>query len=41
MEVYFSVPIHAQGFGDQARRDGSTPWFPQDLGWPLFLGVAS
>lgn len=27
MEVYFSVPIHAQGFGDQARRNGSAPWF--------------
>ena len=38
MEVYFPVPVQAQGFVDHACCGGSTPWFPQNLGWPLFLG---
>lgn len=38
MEVYFPVLVQAQGFVDHACCGGSTPWFPQNLGWPLFLG---
>lgn len=39
MEVYFSVPIQAQGFVDHAGHlVALLQGFPQDLGRPPFLG---